>query len=149
MGGEGASPLPSHRFAHRWSQGARRELSGAATHACGLTVGQSPEAPRSGSRARSPPKGGRAGRRRGWRLGEQRAAAGARKGRRRRTLATASLPFAREAEGPPEDLVHVDLTRPWPSAAEGIGPQRRGVDLGYGRTGHHTSLTTGRSAWTA
>ena len=56
------------------------------------------------------------------------AAAGTRKGRRR-TLRAAALPIAREAEGLPDDLVHAVLDRPWPGAAEGVRPQRRGVDL--------------------
>ena len=129
MGGEGGNPHPPHKTARHWSKGARREVSGAATHACRLTVGPSHAAPRSGGRARSPSKGGRAGRRRGRRLGERRSATGARQGRRRRTLGATSLPVAREAEGLPEDLVHAVLDRPRPGPAEGVGPQRRGVDL--------------------
>ena len=129
MGGEGVSPHPPQRSAHHRSRGAGREVSGAARHACRIVVGPGPAAPGSGCRPRSPCKGGRAGRRRGRRRGERRAAAGARKGRRWRPRKAAALPVTREAEGLPEDLVHAVLDRPWPSAAEGVGPQRRGVDL--------------------
>ena len=129
MGGEGVSPQPPQRSAHRWSQGAWREFSGAARHACRIAVGPSPAAPGLGCRPRPPSKGGRAGRRRGRRRGERRATTGARKGRRWRPREAAALPVAREAEGLPEDLVHAVPGRPWPSAAEGVGPQRRGVDL--------------------
>ena len=127
-GGRKAIPTPPHKTTRRWSRAAGRELSGAFGHACKLTVGPRPAAPRSGSRARSPSKGGRAGQRRGRRLGERRSAAGARQGRQRRTLGTASFPVAHEAEGLAENLVHAVLDRPRPSAAEGVGPHRRGVD---------------------
>ena len=66
----------------------------------------------------------------GWlRQGERRSATGARQGKWRRTLGAAPFPVAREAEGLKEDLVHLVLDWPRPSAAEGIGPQRRGMDL--------------------
>ena len=125
-GGERGNPHPPHKLVRRWSWGARREVRGAARHACRLTVDPSPAAPWSDSRARSPSKGGR---RRGRRRRERRSAMGARQGRRRCTLRAAPFPVAREAEGLLEGHVHAVLDWPWPSAAEGIGPQGRGVDL--------------------
>ena len=129
MAGERGNLHHPHEIVRRWSQGAGREVRGAANHAFRLSVDPSPASPWSRNWTRSPSKGGRAGRRSGRRRGERRSATGARPGKRRRTFGAAPFPVAREAEGLAEDLVRVVVDRPRPSAADGIGPQRRGVDF--------------------